>query len=37
VPGHRNVWNAPKEAAWVFSGKLPAIYSKNVVLVLHYA
>ena len=24
MPGHRNAWNAPKQAAGVCSGKLPA-------------
>ena len=35
--GHRNAWNAPKEAAGVCSGKLPATDSKLAVHVLQYA
>ena len=37
MPGHRNAWNAPKEAAWVCSCKITAIDSKVAVYVLHYA
>ena len=31
MPGRRNAWNAPKKAAGVCSGKLPAIGSKLAV------
>ena len=37
MPGHRYVWNAPKLAAGVCSGKLPANDSRLAVHVLHYA
>ena len=37
MPGHRNAWNVPKQAAGVCSGKLPAVDSKLAVYALHYA
>jgi len=37
VPGHKNAWNAPKQAARVCSGKLPAVDSKLAAHVSHYA
>ena len=31
MPGHRNAWNAPKQAAGVCSGKLPTIIPNSQV------
>ena len=36
MPGHRNAWNAPKQAAGMCSGKLPAIDSKFAFHVLQF-